>query len=377
MPEAFDVVVVGAGFAGASTAYHLSRAGVRSVIVLEREHSPGLHASGRNAALSDAVETDPVLAPLAEEGVSFLQSPPEGFSPVPLMSRIGSLRIGSESDLAKLRQEALRCCPGPAAALELLSREEAARRMSLLEGGRFEAALWCPAAGVVDIHALLGAYLRGFTDTGGELRCSSAVTRLRRSQDGTFEIETSAGDRLSTRAVVNGAGAWAGELGRLALALPVPLTPYRRHLFQTIPMPSVDPHSPWVWDETVDFYFRPESGGLLLSACDKTPQAAGEPVEDPLVRGVLAEKVMASVPRLEDLRLARGWACLRTFVPDSRFVIGEDLALPGFFWLAGLGGTGVINSASIGRLAAECVLGSERRVREDSPLSPARFKLCG
>ena len=75
--------------------------------------------------------------------------------------------------------------------------------------------------------------------------------------------------------------------------------------------------------------------------------------------------------------MSRGWACLRTFAPDGRYVIGEDPSLEGFFWAAGLGGSGVLASAGVGRLVAESVVRSEKGVDKMHPLSPARFLTSG
>ncbi len=366
-------MVIGAGFAGSSTAFHLSRLGVGKIVLLEREHSPGLHASGRNAALADPLVPDGVLAHLAGEGMRFLQEPPEEFGGGPLLTRTGTLRIGSQNDLHNLRTKVLETQAGLAGKLREISPTEAGRLVGVLQDVRTEAGLYCEGGGVADIHALLRGYVQSFVSRGGELKCHAPVVAFRREGNGTFEIEVAGGARYQTRAVINAAGAWAGELGRIAGALGLPLTPYRRHLFQSVRLENVDPRWPFVWDETNDFYFRPESGGLLLCPCDRTAHPAGEPVEDPAARSLLAEKLSATVPRLAGLRLSRGWAGLRTFAPDGRYVIGEDPSLEGFFWAAGLGGSGVLASAGVGRLAAESVARSERGVGASHPLSPARF----
>lgn len=79
--ETADVVIIGAGFAGAATAYHLTRRGVRNVLVLEREAVAGVHASGRNAALAFQVLSDAAEARLAVEGAHFIAIRRRGFPP--------------------------------------------------------------------------------------------------------------------------------------------------------------------------------------------------------------------------------------------------------------------------------------------------------
>src|SRR5687767_2387163 len=92
-----EVAIIGAGFAGASTAHHLIRRGLRDVLVLEREHAPGLHASGKNAALVYQLISTHAEARLAIEGAAFYRSPPEDFSTTRIMKPVSSLLVGSES----------------------------------------------------------------------------------------------------------------------------------------------------------------------------------------------------------------------------------------------------------------------------------------
>lgn len=102
--EYADIVIIGAGFAGASTAFHLARRGCRDIIILEREAIPGRHASGRNAALAFTVLSDPMEARLAVEGAAFLAVPPDGFCATPLLRHCGSLLVATgEGGMALLK----------------------------------------------------------------------------------------------------------------------------------------------------------------------------------------------------------------------------------------------------------------------------------
>jgi D-arginine dehydrogenase len=129
----------------------------------------------------------------------------------------------------------------------------------------------------------------------------------------------------------------------------------------------------WHLDEGV--YFRPESGGLLLSPCDETPSQPGVPAVDPLAAESLAVKLPRAFPRLAAVTVALAWAGLRTFAADRLPVIGPDPRVEGFFWIAGLGGHGVTTSLSAGELAAKLLL--EPRRDAGNPFSPARFAAPG
>ncbi len=329
-----DVLVVGAGMAGAATAYHLAQSSDREVLVVEREATAGEHSSGRNAAFIREYEEDPALQPLSTAGATVLR----------------------EARLAPYR-----AC---GAMLVGLGDEDVAARFPLARGrGR-----WCPEDGVVDTAGLLQTYLRGRR----LLLCTQVVSW---SADGELlRVSAVSGGRelgspnliILCRVLVNAAGPWGGVIGGL------PLTPCNRHVFMTPPMPEIDPAWPFIWDVGHGLYFRPESGGLLLSPCDETPAPPGSYVEDARKLEDLCEKLERLQPALSQVAIASGWVGQRTFAPDRRYVIGFDPREPRLFHVAGLGGHGVTASWSVGRLAADLILG--KPVPEWAGLfSPARF----
>ncbi len=371
MKETAQVAIVGAGIAGASVAWHLAREGVEGIVLLEREEAPGLRASGRNAALVRQSVEDEVNLQLAVESVRFLEDPPGGFEPRPEFRRTGSLLLAGDSmGLERLDRVA-------AAALRnrlevrRIGAAECARIVPILARGTVAGGLHCPSDGVIDIHALLQAFLRGATARGGRLRTSCRVEEILVEGEAVAGLRTSAGD-LATRVVVNAAGAWAGALAPPGAAK-VPLRPTRRHLFVTEPVPAVDPRWPFVWDVSGPLYFRPESGGLLVCPCDEEDAPGFDETTDPRIEEEAAAGTLRLLPSLAGRGFARRWAGLRTLTPDQRFAIGEDPAVRGFFWIAGLGGHGITCSPAIGRIAADRILRGESAFADAPLLAPGRF----
>jgi glycine/D-amino acid oxidase-like deaminating enzyme len=178
-------------------------------------------------------------------------------------------------------------------------------------------------------------------------------------------VQTNRGE-LACDLLVNATGPWAGHFGRL------PIRPYNRHLFATAPMAEVDPGWPCVWDTQGGLYFRPESGGLLLSVCDETPAEPGAYHEDPAILERLAEKVRSTQPDLGEFGIRSNWVGQRAFAPDRRFVIGFDPRDDRVFHVAALGGHGVTASYSVGRIAADMIAG--QRVEGVGAFSPSRLK---
>lgn len=359
-----EVVIIGAGFAGASTAFHLARRGVRDVVVLERESVPGVHASGRNAALAFTVLSDPDEARLAAEGAAFINSPPAGFSETPLFQPYGSLLVASAEPGMQSLHQSLRMSEALGLRCQLITPREAVERVPLLADAPMVGAFWNPHDGIVDIHALLQGYLAGARAAGAKVEFNTEVTAIETTGGRVGAVETSQG-RIATRTVINAAGGWAGVVGTLAGVGPRSFQPRRRHLFVAMIDAGIDHGWPFVWHNDFDTYFRPEGEGLLMSPCDATPHPSREPLVDDAAKLLLAEKLAAAFPRLAQARIASGWACLRTFARDERFVIGRDPELDGFVWVGALGGHGMTTSYAVGRLGAAAAL------NEPAPELPA------
>src|SRR5271157_3631584 len=223
-PSEVHVVVIGAGFAGASVAAALTRAGVTSGLVLERELLPGSHASGRNAAMARQLEEDPVLLKLAVEGVRRLRA--KNVDGRPVLRQTGGLYlIQGEPDRATgwLTQLREHCVPS-----ELLPAAKARQRFPLLSRFEFDHTLFCPTDGIVDIHALLSDLLAEARSAGFEVITDCACESLILEGSVVRGVRTPRGE-VGARTVVDAAGAWAGCLGRKSA--PLPLKRLRRHLF--------------------------------------------------------------------------------------------------------------------------------------------------
>jgi glycine/D-amino acid oxidase-like deaminating enzyme len=367
--NSYEYVIVGAGFAGAATAYHLTRRGLTDILLLEQESIPGFHSSGRNAAMIRQCVSDPALAYLARDGAMFLRHLPADW-PVPVQfKQQGSLLLGSDEGWEKLKRDAnagLRL----GIEVELWTPDQAERHVPVLAEAEFDGAIWCATDGIIDVHALLSGYLKTATAKGARIRYGRAVRAVHAMGEPCLEIVTD-DEVIRAQVLVNACGAWANKLARMAGAFELPLHPCRRHLFVSPPLDWVDPSWPFVWDVSHDLYFRPEGEGLLLCACDQEELPPGDPPVDASIGELLAEKVQRYFPGLSKVAINKSWAGLRTLTPDGRFVVGWDPAVKSLFWVGGLGGHGVTTSSAVGALAADMIVAG--RAREVEAFSPRRF----
>jgi D-arginine dehydrogenase len=345
------IIIIGAGMAGVSTAYFLTRRGARNIRILEKEKLAGMHSSGLNAAILRTMIPEPLLNRLACESAEFYLNPPAGFSSEPLVDKTGIYLAASHGNEAVLQGW---CDDNPETGMEAIPVERVYERIPDLARG-LGMATWKANDGVMDVHAILQGFLRGAVRSGAEFCANVQFLGLRTQNGRVTGVETDDGFMEAGKVVVaNGAWASAAEtFGGYGL----PFVPYRRHLLVTEVSPHVDSRQPVVWIAGEEFYFRPESGGLLMCGCDAVAvrPEQGE-TTDPAQLERIATKVLRWLPLFSDASIVKAWAGMRTFVLDDQFVIGADPRLTGLYWVAGLGGHGVACAPLVGRLAADWIV---------------------
>jgi glycine/D-amino acid oxidase-like deaminating enzyme len=356
LPATAAVVIVGAGFAGAATAWALAEAGITDVVIVEREGAPGRHATGRNAALCRQLADDDETTALTVRGAAFLREPPPGFGASgdgtdrPLVSRSGSiLTADDEAGVAALVTRAR----AAGIACERVALADVVARWPLLAGLRAAGGIFVPGDGVIDIAALLAGYLEGARRRGARVVTGCELTGAI-ATGSRVRISTSRG-AITASLVVDAAGAWAGVVGDRIGAADTRFTPIKRHLYRSAPV-AVAADAPFVWHLGAEpIYVRPLGDGLMLSYCDSHAEAPHDAVADCDAIERLGERVRAMTPALAGVPIAEAWACLRTFAPSHRFRIERDGELPWLVWVAALGGHGVTASAAVGAAAADVI----------------------
>ncbi|MCA9314443.1 MAG: FAD-binding oxidoreductase [Planctomycetes bacterium] len=307
LPERADVVILGAGLAGASTAWHLLREGISDVIVLERRAAPGLEASGHNAAILRLPESPPQLADWARASRPVLEA-------LGVVHETGGLLIGAGDE-----------APPPDHPLNDVRGRHAAH------------------AGVVDVPKLLSIYLSDVHVLAGV----TAEPPVR--YDAGWRIATDVGT-IDARVVVNATGAWASRFGA------GDLVPTRRHIAISAPDKRALATLPWLWDLATAWYVRPWDGAWLLCIGDEVPvDPDADMTPDAEVLTAIEERFAELLAPLPEPRLARAWAGHRTFAEDRLPRVGEDVSRPGLVHVAALGGHGVTVSPAAGAAAAAAV----------------------
>jgi D-arginine dehydrogenase len=349
--EQVDIVVIGAGIAGASAAYALAE--TASVLLLEREDQPGYHTTGRSAAVFAPAYGNLPIRRLTAASRAFYDDHAGGLAAGPVLHARGELIIARADQLEALERAEAEL-GAQIDGLERLDAAAAMRRLPALRPGYAAAALADGSAMDMDVAAIHQGFLKAFRHRGGRLRVDAEVTGLRQARRG-WEVLTRAGG-CQAEIVVNAAGAWADEVAALAGAAGIGLVPKRRTAFIFDPKTAVDPRWPVVADVEESFYFKPESGLLLGSPADETPSPPTDAQPEDLDVAIAVDRIERATT-WQIARITRRWAGLRSFVADRTPVVGFDPHCRGFFWLAGQGGYGIQTAPAVARVVAALALG--------------------
>jgi glycine/D-amino acid oxidase-like deaminating enzyme len=374
-----DVVVVGAGALGLSTALHCALAG-RSVVVVER-CTAGSQASGRAAGLFKSVQADELRTRLARRSIARAASFAE-WAGVPLeVARSGSFLIARTPQHRDYLLKELAQSRGWGADVREAAPGLAAERVTYYRPAGEEFALWCPEdIYIAEPVSLIEAYLAACRLRGVAVAENEPVIGIPVSGGRVAGVETT-GRTIAAPVVVDAAGGWVRQVAELA-GVPVPLAPVRHQLLITEPAPGIDPADPIVRVVDAAVYLRPSRGGLMLGGFEAGPlpldprrrPPAFTTDDVPLDLGVLhklAAQVGAEVPDAT-APVAEHRCGLFTMSPDGRFVAGPVPGLPGLWVASGCNGSGFSSSPALGEALATWITTGDPAPGA-AALAPGRF----
>jgi len=371
--EHADFIVIGGGIAGASVGYELAMHG--SVVLLEKEPTAGYHTTGRSAALfTEGYERGPVRA-LTMSGRSFLESPPAGFTETPLLSPLPVLYVGREDQQDSLDE--LRLATADLVKLDEVDGPGLRELCPALDTDRITKGLLETTAMEIDVHALHHGFLAGIRQRDGRVMTGAPAAEFALEED-IWTVRTAVGLHVQAPIVVNAAGAWSDAVAVAAGVGPLGLQPFRRTAFVFGPEGHDISGWPMVIDIDEDFYFKPERTQLMGSLAEQTPMEPHD-VRAEEIDVALAISRITTATSFQIRHVGRTWAGLRTFAPDRLPVVGFSGIRPGFFWLAGQGGYGIMTSPALARTAAGLIcegsIPDDVRAAgvEESTIAPSRF----
>lgn len=371
MEKRADVVIAGGGCMGTSTAFNLARKGCTNVILIEKEKmlgmgSTGLCAGGIRQQFSTKINT---ILSMASVKI-FENFEKEVGLPINFQQN-GYLFLASteeEMENFKLNVELQRSL---GLNVEIITPESALKKVPRLNVEDIVGGAFCQTDGVVDPHEVNQAFATAARALGVKIYEDTSATGIEIKNGKVSRIITNKGD-IETPVVVNAAGPFAGEFARMA-GINLPVLPYRRQIFVTEPFPEIPDDIPLVVDFHSDFYFRKETGGLLMGMGDPDEPSSFNTHTDRDFMERLVERAVHRVPAMERANIIRGWGGLYEITPDFHAVLGKVPEVEGFFCINGFSGHGFMHSPIVGKLIAELIIEGKTSI-DISSLSITRFK---
>jgi sarcosine oxidase, subunit beta len=369
-----EVVIGGGGIVGSSIAYHLTAAGCKDVLVIERETAQGKGSTGKSMGGVRAQFSTPVNIQMSLYSIPFYASfdeqlgNPAGYRPQ------GYLFCATqEKHLAYLRTNYEKQIAMGLKNVRLISADEIHGMFPQLRSDDIVGGSFCSTDGFVDPYSAMNGFISWATDHGAKLWKNTQVTGIQRDADGITGVETSRGF-VATRKVVNACGAWAAAIAKM-VGVNLPVEPLRRMLVPTEPFDQFPHSAPMIIDMSTGFHFRPEGLGFLLAWNDpeETPGYKMD-FEASFIEKILT-RAADRVPVFENLAVnpKRAWAGLYEMTPDHHPILGEAPGVPGFFLANGFSGHGVMHAPATGKILSDLILTGRTDLVDVSLLGLSRF----
>lgn len=373
--QSAEVVIIGGGIVGSSIAYHLTAAGCKDVLVIERESAQGKGSTGKSmggvrAQFSTAVNIQMSLysIPFYAEFDERLGYPcgyrPQGYlfcaTSGPQMAYLrANLEKQIQAGLKQVRE----------IATDEIQLQFPQLRCDDIVGGTF-----CSTDGFVDPYSAMTGFMAWAADHGARIWKNCVVSGITRDEQGVTSVQTTR-EMVSTRTIVNCAGAWAKNIGQM-VGLDLPVEPLRRMLVPTEPFDQFPHTAPMIIDMSNGFHFRPEGLGFLLAWNDPEETPGYKTDFDSNFIEKILTRAADRVPAFEHLAVnpKRAWAGLYEMTPDHHPILGPVPETPGFFLANGFSGHGVMHAPATGKILSDLILHGTTDLIDASSLTLGRYR---
>jgi sarcosine oxidase subunit beta len=371
IPKSAQVVIIGGGVMGASTAYHLAKAGNTNVLLLERTAHLEDSATSRCAGGVRYQFATEVNIQLSKVSLPMLERFKDEIGIDPLYRKCGYFFVLTDPSDVEAFKMNVELQHSLGVKTEWLEGDEVRRRLSLMQFEDALAGTLHNKDGLVDPSSVNMGYLDRARDLGVKIMMETEALGIDVEHRRVTGVRTDRG-RSSCEHVVNAAGPWAGLVGKYA-GIDIPIQPIRRQMVTTTPLPEIPDDFPFVIDFAQSLYFHREGEGLLTGQSNPQ-QAAGfdQRLDDDWEANAL-EAAMKRLPLLETAGRLSGWAGLYEVTPDAHPIFGPT-KVDGLWVVAGFSGHGFMHGPVAGKLMSEFILEGQANTVDVSMLDLARFE---
>ncbi len=370
METTADIVIIGGGIIGVSIAYYLGKMGAKNVLLFEKDlvgmGSTGLCAGGIRRQWSTEVNMQ-----FATKAFEIFQNFEEEFGASPEFHQIGYLFLARDEEELESFKKNIELQNRFGVPSQVLTREEVKKEWPFLTVDDISGGAFCETDGYAGPNEVTQAIAKGARRYGIKILEKAEVNSIEVVRGRIVSVSTREG-RVETHTVVNAAGPYAANVGKLA-GVEIPVNPIRRQLFVTDPFHKIPPSVPLTIDQKQNFYFRREMETVLLSG-PQDEKPSFNLATDFRAMVETAEKATHRVPVFEETNIARGWAGLYEISPDNHAILGRTPEVEGLILAVGFSGHGFQHGPAAGMAIAELILNGRSESIDIDSLGLTRFK---
>jgi len=371
LPTSADIVIIGGGVMGASAAYHLASHGITDLVLLEKEEFFGTGATGRCAGGVRFQFSTEINVKLSLESLPMIERFKDEIGQEVNYRQCGYLLIATNDKDATVFKHNVEMQNKLGVQTQLMSGDEVRSRLPMMQFDDAIAGTFNQKDGLVDPNSVVMGYINAAQKMGVKTLGNTAGTGIRVSGDKVEGVETGRGV-IKTRTVVNAAGPWAGQIGKMA-GVHIPIIPLRRQIFTTNPLKEIPIDFPFVIDFAQSLYFHREGEGLLIGMSNQNEKPGFDQSVDEEFELFNLEAAIKRMPLLDKASRASHWAGLYEVTPDAHPIYGKT-NVEGFLVCAGFSGHGFMHGPVSGKLMSELILDGRFSTVDVSMLDLARFE---
>lgn len=349
-----DVVIVGGGIVGCATAFELARKKAGRIVLIERETLLGTGATAKCAGGIRAQFSSEVNCRVSQLAEQIFMNFKDEVGVEAAYEKVGYLFcLIREEDAVSFRTQ-LQMWQRLGLPAVWLTPDEIRKQVPVIETGDLLGGTFCSSDGLADAGEYMVAYEKQARNHGVQILSGRTVTAVSQ-KGGRVSGVTADGEQFETETVINCAGPYAAEIGRM-VGLDVPVSPLKRQICKTAPLEWLPENVPMIVDIASGLYMHRESGGMLMGWADPATKPGYDMSTDANYTDEIIMRALARMPLLETAEITNAWGGLYETTPDHHAIIGPTQDVPGFWNCTGFSGHGFMHAPAAGRLVAEWII---------------------